>query len=173
MNSDVAFSDAVKRLQTERGSRAAYAGRDFAREITDELGAFLADVDTAFLATASASGQPYVQHRGGAPGFIAAVDEHTLAFVEERGNRQFVTHGNLSENARVCLLLIDYATRRRVKVWGRARVDGERIVIEVAAWDINCPKHIPQKVNAADVADVVTTLRARIEQLEAQLRRRG
>ena len=154
-SSDVAFSAAVKRLQAERGSRAAYARVEanggFRTGVTAELRAFLAEIDTAFLATASAGGQPYVQHRGGAPGFIRAIDEHTIGWLEEPGNRQYVSHGNLTENDRVCLLLMDYEHRRRVKVWGTARVvaeaDRHAILVAVSAWDINCPKHIPRKVN--------------------------
>jgi predicted pyridoxine 5'-phosphate oxidase superfamily flavin-nucleotide-binding protein len=189
-SSDVAFSPAVKRLQTERGSRAAYARVEarggFRTRVTDELRAFLALVDTAVIATASADGQPYVQHRGGPRGFIRALDEHTLAFVDFTGNRQYVTTGNLSENNRVCLLLLDYAHRRRVKVWGTARATpaeselGDRlappegysarpeqvIVVEVTAWDVNCAQHIPQKLDAEDVAEVVGRLRARIAELE-------
>lgn len=171
--SDVAFSPSVKRLQEERGSRAAYArmerGGGFASEIDDGLRAFLAEIDTAFLATASADGQPYVQHRGGPAGFIRALDDHTLAFVDYAGNRQYVTAGNLAENDRVCLFLIDYAERRRVKVWGRARVvpltaallaalgpferrarPEQVVVIDVTAWDVNCSQHIPMKRTVDD-----------------------
>jgi predicted pyridoxine 5'-phosphate oxidase superfamily flavin-nucleotide-binding protein len=197
--SDVAFSPAVKIIQTQRGSRAAYAraekSRGFESTINDDLRGFLAGIDTAFLATASADGQPYVQHRGGPPGFIRALDDQTLAFVDFAGNRQFVSTGNLSENDRVCLFLIDYAHRRRVKVWGTAKVvpatpdllgqlaqPGYRgrpeqiMLITVTAWDVNCPQHIPQKVDAAlaaaaltkAVGEAVAPLRARIDQLEAE-----
>jgi uncharacterized protein len=190
-SSDVAFSDAVKRVQTERGSRAAYARVEanggFNVEITEDLVAFLAQIDSAFLGTASADGQPYIQHRGGAKGFLRALDEHTIGFVDFSGNRQFVTTGNLTENDRVCLFLIDYATRQRIKVWGTARVvpvtpellaalgpvppkaRAERVVlITVTAWDINCPQHIPVKVAAEDVVPVVRRLEARIAELEAE-----
>ena len=174
-SSDVAFSAAVKRVQAERGSRAAYAKVEsrggFRVEVDDDLRAFLADIDTAFLATASADGQPYVQHRGGAKGFIYAIDAATIGFVELTGNRQYVTAGNLSENDRVCLLLMDYARKRRVKVWGTARMAGDELRIAVRAWDINCPQHIPQKVDAADAASVIAQLRARIAELEASLAR--
>lgn len=193
-SSDVAFSPAVKRVQSERGSRAAYAkverGGGFETEVDDTLRAFLAEVDTAFLATASAEGQPYVQHRGGPKGFVRALDTHTLAFVDFVGNRQYVSTGNLAENDRVCLLLMDYARRRRVKVWGTARVvpatnkllaeiavPGYRarpeqvVVVTVSAWDVNCPQHIPQKLDAEDVAAVVAGLEARIAELEAENRR--
>ena len=124
--SDIAFTPSVKAVQSRRGSRKAHAAREasggFHTEVTPDLAAFLAEVDTAYLATASAAGQPYAQHRGGPKGFIRALDEHTLAFADFRGNRQYVTLGNLSENDKAFLFLMDYANRRRVKVWGRARV---------------------------------------------------
>src|SRR5689334_15909231 len=124
-SSDVAFSESVKREQTARGSRRAYERVErnggFNTVVDDDLRAFLAEIDTAFLATASADGQPYIQHRGGPKGFIRAVDDHTIAFVDETGNRQYVSTGNLAENDRVCLMLIDFARRSRVKVWGTAR----------------------------------------------------
>ena len=190
-SSDVAFTPAVKRIQAERGSRAAYAKVEarggFRTEITDDLREFLAGIDTAFLATASADGQPYVQHRGGPKGFIRALDEHTLAFPDLAGNRQYVSTGNLSENDRFCLFLIDYAQRARVKVWGTAKVVAatpelvaqlgpvpakarveQVLVLTVGAWDINCPQHIPLKLDAEDVAAAVERLQARIAQLEAE-----
>jgi predicted pyridoxine 5'-phosphate oxidase superfamily flavin-nucleotide-binding protein len=189
--SDVAFSPAVKEVQAARGSRAAYARIEraggFETEVNDELRAFLSDIDTAFLATASADGQPYIQHRGGPKGFIRALDAHTLGFVDFAGNRQYVSTGNLTENDRVCLFLMDYAHRRRVKVWGTARVvpasdellaklgtPGYRarpeqvMLLTVSAWDVNCPQHIPQKVDAAEVAETIAELRARIAVLEAE-----
>lgn len=193
-SSDVAFSDAVKAVQSARGSRASYArierGGGFETEVTDDLRGFLARIDTAFLASASADGQPYVQHRGGAKGFIRAIDDHTLAFLDYGGNRQYVTTGNLTENDRVCLFLIDYERRQRVKVWGTAKVvpatptliaqlgaPGGRTRVEqvllltVSAWDANCPQHIPQKVNAAEVAETIQALRARVAELEEENRR--
>ncbi len=193
--SDVAFSPAVKRVQEERGSRAAYARQEarggFESEVTPELAAFLAEIDTAFLATASADGQPYVQHRGGPPGFIRPLDPHTLGFLDLPGNRQYVTTGNLRENDRVCLFLMDYARRARVKVWGHARVvpasepaaaaltgtataPGVRVeqavLITVTAWDANCSKHIPQKVDATAAAQRVQALERRIAALEKEIR---
>lgn len=156
--------------------------------VTDELRAFLAQIDTAFLATASADGQPYVQHRGGPKGFIRALDDQTLAFVDLAGNRQYLSTGNLRENERVCLFLIDYARRQRVKVWGTAtivplgtidlasfvlppRARPERIIrIEVSGWDVNCPAHIPQKLDAHDVAAALARLEARIADLERENR---
>jgi uncharacterized protein len=193
--SDVAFSTAVKGVQAERGSRAAYARQEarggFESEVTPELAGFLAEIDTAFLASASADGQPYVQHRGGPRGFIRPLDAHTLGFLDLAGNRQYVTTGNLRENDRVCLFLIDYARRARVKVWGHARVvpaddpaaaalartapaPGGRIeqavLIAVTAWDANCSQHIPQKVDAAAAAQRVQALEQRIATLEQEAR---
>jgi uncharacterized protein len=149
-----AFSDAVKAEQQRRGSRATYARVEarggFATAISDELADWLAQQDSIYLATASADGQPYIQHRGGPPGFLRVVDAHTLAFIDQPGNRQYITLGNMSENDRVCVFVMDYANRERVKIWGRARVveepGSERvIVIAVTAWDANCPKYIPQR----------------------------
>ena len=190
--SDVAFSPSVKAVQAERGSRAAYARMEarggFHPAVDDDLREFLARVDTAFLATASADGQPYVQHRGGPKGFIRALDDRTLAILDLAGNRQYVTTGNLRENDRYCLLLFDYLERQRIKVWGTAqavpvseqllRAWGEVdrsaraeqvLLLTVTAWDANCPKHIPQKINVDEVEPVVAGLRARVAELEALL----
>ena len=190
-SSDIAFTPAVKAVQTRRRSRAAYAELEarggFRTEIDETLVAFLAQVDTAYLATANAAGQPYAQHRGGPRGFIRPLDAHTLAFADYAGNRQYVTTGNLAENDKTFLFLMDYAHRRRIKLWGRARVvddDAEllarlmprgyrarpeqAILFTVAAWDVNCPQHIPQKLDAADVAEAVARLQARIDALERE-----
>jgi predicted pyridoxine 5'-phosphate oxidase superfamily flavin-nucleotide-binding protein len=198
-SSDVAFTEGVKAVQERLGSREAYARleRDggFETEIDDALAAFVAEQRSLFLATASAAGQPYVQHRGGPPGFLRVVDPHTLAFADFAGNRQYVSLGNLSENPKVLLFLIDYAERRRVKVWGEAKVVEDdpalvarltpagykarperAIVIHVTAWDANCPQHIPQRLEAADVEAALATRDARIAELEAEvaaLRKRG
>ena len=191
---DVAFSEAVKRVQSERGSRKVYARVEsaggFATEVTDDLRGFLAEVDTAFLATASKDGQPYVQHRGGPKGFIRALDEHTLAFVDFAGNRQYISTGNLSENDRVCLFVMDYEARRRIKVWGTARVvpvtpelssaladpsyrarPEQVMLVTVSRWDVNCPQHIPQKLDAGEVAIVIESLESRIRELELENQR--
>jgi predicted pyridoxine 5'-phosphate oxidase superfamily flavin-nucleotide-binding protein len=188
-SSDIAFTEAVKTVQTERRSRALYAGMEarggFRTRVTDDLKAFLETVDTAFLATANAAGQPYAQHRGGPKGFIRALDDETLGFADFAGNRQYITTGNLAENSQAFLFLMDYAHRRRIKVWGRARVvendaallqrlmpagyaarPEQAILFTVAAWDSNCPKHIPQKLDAADVAEAIDRLSARIAELE-------
>jgi predicted pyridoxine 5'-phosphate oxidase superfamily flavin-nucleotide-binding protein len=190
-SSDVAFTAAVKAVQARRGSRAAYARVEasggFETRITDELALFVADRDSAYLATASASGRPYVQHRGGPKGFIRVLDEHTLGWADFRGNRQYVTTGNLAENDQAFLFLMDYARRARVKIWGRARVveddpalverlmpDGYRakpeqaVLFTVEAWDVNCPQHIPRKLDAAEVEDALARLRERVVALEAE-----
>jgi predicted pyridoxine 5'-phosphate oxidase superfamily flavin-nucleotide-binding protein len=152
-----------------------------------ELSEFLRDIDTAFLATASNDGQPYVQHRGGPKGFIGVIDEDTIGFIDMVGNRQYLSRDNLRENDRVVLFLIDYEQRRRVKVWGTAqvvpltpdlleklKVTGQRgkpdhaIVLKVTHWDVNCPAHIPQKLDAREVASAVGSLQARIAELEIE-----
>ncbi|HVI15299.1 MAG TPA: pyridoxamine 5'-phosphate oxidase family protein [Pseudolabrys sp.] len=190
-SSDIAFTPNVKAIQARRGSREAYAKMEarggFKTKITPDLIAFLTEVDTAYLATANAAGQPYVQHRGGPKGFIRSLDETTLGFADYAGNRQYITLGNLAENDQAFLFLMDYAHRRRVKIWGRARIveaDPElisrlmpadyrahaeqAILFDVKAWDVNCPRHIPQKLDAGEVAEVLAKLRSRIETLEAE-----
>ena len=193
-SSDVAFTAAVKKAQLEHGSRSAYARMEkqrggFMGEITDELASFIAERDSAYLATANADGQPYVQHRGGRKGFIRVLDEHTVAFADFVGNKQFITTGNLAENDRAFLFLMDYENRERMKLWGRAKVvtddpkllaklvdNDDRtpieqaIVFTVAAWDANCPQHIPRLVHASDVASEVAELQQRISYLEQTLR---
>ena len=186
ISSDLAFTPSVRAVQQRKGSRAP---ESFETELTDDIAAFIAGQTTAYLATANAEGQPYMQHRGGAPGFLHVLDEHTIAFADLRGNRQYISLGNLSENPKVMLFLMDYAHRQRVKVWGTARVvegdpallrrltpPGERadqaIVITVTAWDVNCPKHIPQLIDAASVRAALEAKDRRIAELERQLHSR-
>jgi uncharacterized protein len=189
--SDIAFTPTIKAIQEERGSRAAYARMEarggFRTDITDDLVTFLADVDTAYLATSNASGQPYAQHRGGPKGFIRVIDPHTIGFADYVGNQQYISTGNLLENAKAFLFLMDYAHRRRTKIWGKARVvtddpeliaqlmpDSYRakpqqvILFEIEAWDTNCPQHIPQKLDAVDVAQALARLEANIVALETE-----
>jgi hypothetical protein len=191
-SSDVAFTGPVKEAQARLGSRDAYARLEreggFATEIDGDLAGFIGQQRSLFLATASAAGQPYVQHRGGPPGFLRVLDPRTLAFADLKGNRQYISLGNLSENPRVHLFLIDYAHRRRVKIWGEARVveddpalvarlapEGHRgqaeraIVIRVTAWDANCPQHIPQRLEAGDVEAALAARDRRIAELEAEV----
>jgi len=190
--SDIAFTPAVKALQAKAGSRASYARMEksggWSTEVTPELAGFLAGLDMFYLGTANASGQPYIQYRGGPKGFLKVLDAHTLAFADFGGNRQYISTGNLSENPRVFVFLMDYANRQRVKVWGTARVvtdDQEllaqlsdpsydarperAIVIAIEAWDANCPQHIHPRVLESEVAPLIESLRARIQVLEAQL----
>ncbi len=190
-SSDVAFTDAVKSIQVRKGSREAYARveeRGWRTEIDDDLASFLAEATSFYLGTASASGQPYIQHRGGPKGFLKVLDKRTLGFANFAGNRQYITQGNLSENPMATIFVMDYAHRRRVKIWGNARVveddaalmqslmpkayraRGEQVVLfEVAAWDTNCHQHIPQKFDAGDVAAALAAREARIAELEAEV----
>jgi uncharacterized protein len=193
-SSDVAFTERVKAVQERLGSRAAFSRMEreggFATEISDDLARFIAEQRSLFLASASAAGQPYVQHRGGPPGFLAVLDPRTLAFADFAGNRQYISLGNLAENPRVLLFLIDYARRQRVKIWGEATVveddpallarlapagykaRPERvIVIRVVAWDANCPQHIPQRIEAVDAQAALAERDARIAALEAEVKR--
>ncbi|MCH8918009.1 MAG: pyridoxamine 5'-phosphate oxidase [Alphaproteobacteria bacterium] len=194
--SDVAFSPAVKRLQEENGSRGGYAKMEsrggWSDTVTGDLARFIAARDSFYLATANGAGQPYIQHRGGPPGFLKVVDGHTLAFADFRGNRQFITAGNLSENEQAYIFLMDYANRRRIKIWGRARVVDDdpallaglvdkdydavperAVVFEVTAWDVNCPQHITPRFTEAEVAELTAPLKSRIAELEAQLAAAG
>lgn len=191
-SSDVAFTPAVKAIQARKGSRGGYAhmedGGGFRTEIDPSLAAFIGEQTSFFLATANADGQPYIQHRGGPPGFIKILDKTTLAFADYRGNRQYITQGNLSENPKAYIFLIDYVNRRRIKIWGEARVveddaalttslmpkdykakPEQAILFKVAAWDSNCPQHIPMKFDAADVATAIAARDERIAELEAEV----
>ena len=190
-SSDIAFSSSVKAAQERRGSRAAYVRMEknggFATAIDAPLANFIAGARSFYLATANRDGQPYVQHRGGPPGFLRVLDEGTLAFSDFSGNRQYITTGNLEDNPRAMMFLMDYVNRRRVKIWGTARVvendpqlivrlfpEGYRaraeaaILFSVEAWDVNCPQHIPQMLFAEDVAKAVRALEERIERLESE-----
>ncbi len=191
--SDIAFTPAVKALQVRYGSREAYARMEreggWHQAVTPELEAFIAERDSFYLGTANAEGQPYIQHRGGPKGFLKVIDDRTLAFADFRGNKQYITAGDLSENDKAFMFLMDYAARRRIKIWGRARVvehdagflehlvdpsykgHPERaIVFTVEAWDANCPQHITPRYTEEDVAATVLSLRNRIEELEAENR---
>jgi predicted pyridoxine 5'-phosphate oxidase superfamily flavin-nucleotide-binding protein len=191
-SSDVAFTPAVKAVQEHKGSRASYARQEemgsWKTQITPDLKIFIEAQTSVFLATANAHGQPYIQHRGGPPGFLRVLDEVTLGFVDFVGNRQYITLGNLAENPKAHLFLIDYAHRKRVKVWGEARVieddpvlttglmpkgykarPSQVILFKVLAWDANCPQHIPQRLEAAEVATALAERDRRIAELEAQV----
>jgi predicted pyridoxine 5'-phosphate oxidase superfamily flavin-nucleotide-binding protein len=190
-STDIAFSAAVKAVQERRGSRTAYARLEqnggWDTRIDAVLATFIAGMRSFYLATATKEGQPYVQHRGGPPGFLRVIDSTTLAFADFAGNRQYITTGNLAENPRAVLFLMDYLHRKRVKIWGQARVienDSEliarlfpedyrarpeaAILFTVEAWDANCPQHIPQMVFAEDGAAAIEALNERIAALEAE-----
>lgn len=189
--SDVVFTPTVKALQQARGSRHAYArveqGRGWPSVITEDIRGFIEAQTTLFLATANLDGQPYAQHRGGPPGFLHVLDEHTLAFADFTGNKQFITTGNLADNPKAQLFLMDYAHRQRLKIWGEARVetdpafvdrlmpDGykaraeQAIVFTVTAWDANCPQHIPQLMPVSEVIPAIVERDRRIAELEAEL----
>lgn len=190
--SDIAFTPSVKAIQSEKGSRHGYSrmelGSGWETTVTPELEALLADLDMFYLGTASAEGQPYLQYRGGPTGFLKALDDKTLAFADFGGNRQYITLGNLSENPKAFIFLMDYAHSRRVKVWGTAKVvedDAElverlrdpdypgrierAIVFTVEAWDINCPQHIHKRFSQQQISPVIAELQARIAELEIEL----
>ena len=192
-SSDVAFTATVKAIQARKGSRRSYAQMEekggWTTVITPELANFIAAQTSVFLATANAEGQPYIQHRGGPPGFLRVLDDKTIGFVDFAGNRQYITQGNLADNPKAYLFLIDYAHRQRIKIWGTARVvegdvelmkklmpEGYRarpeqvIFFTVSAWSANCPQHIPQRFDAADVAAALANRDRRIAALEAEIR---
>jgi len=191
-NPHVGFTEAVKAAQSRLGSRDAYARVEqrggWKTKITDDLAGFIAARDSAYLATASADGQPYIQHRGGPRGFIKVLDERTLAFADFGGNKQYISLGNLSENDRAHLFLMDYPNRQRIKIWGRAKMvedapellagladpgykaKPERaLVFTVEGWDPNCPQHITPRFTEDDFKPAFEKLQARIAALEAEL----
>lgn len=192
--SDVAFTPSVKAAQTRLGSRPLMARAERERPwrtvVTEDLAQFLAQIDSFFLATATADGQPYIQHRGGPPGFLKPLDEKTLGFADFGGNRQYLTVGNLAENDRAHIFLPHHTTKQRVKLWGRARiVEGNEallkllampdytarieraILFELTAWDANCQQHITARYSEAEIAPAIDQLAARIKELEAEVAR--
>jgi predicted pyridoxine 5'-phosphate oxidase superfamily flavin-nucleotide-binding protein len=192
--SDVAFTGTVKALQERKGSRESYRRleekRPWQNRISPDLAAFIAAQTSVFLATANADGQPYIQHRGGPAGFLHILDDRTIAFADFAGNQQFITQGNLADNPKAHLFLIDYAHRRRIKIWGTARVvegDAELtaklmpagykarpeqvVLFTVTAWDANCPQHIPQRFEAADVTAALAERDSKIKELQAEIAR--
>lgn len=190
--SDVAFTETVKSLQEARGSRSNYArmekGQGWQTNVTHELASFLSGMDMFYLGTANADGQPYIQYRGGAAGFLKVLDGKTLGFADFAGNRQFISSGNAGDNPKAFIFLMDYESARRIKIWGRMQVvennpellgqvtdsnypgHTERAVLfTIEAWDRNCPQHIHKRVLASDVNAQIETLKARIAELEAQV----
>jgi predicted pyridoxine 5'-phosphate oxidase superfamily flavin-nucleotide-binding protein len=192
-SSDLAFTPTVKAIQQHKGSRRAYSRMEengsWQTHITPDLKNFIEAQTSIFLATANTDGQPYIQHRGGPPGFLRVLDDHTIGFVDFAGNRQFITTGNLNDNPKAHLFLIDYGQRQRIKIWGEARVvendvaltaklmpadykaRAEQVILfNVKAWDANCPQHIPQRLEAADVSAALEERDQKIMKLEAELR---
>jgi predicted pyridoxine 5'-phosphate oxidase superfamily flavin-nucleotide-binding protein len=194
-NSSRVFTPAAQQAQAERGSAKAYAARiaeGFPDKITPELAAFIAEQDTVFLATATGDGAPYIQHRGGPKGFIKVIDERTLGFADYRGNRQYLTLANLSENDRAFLFLLDPARKQRIKLWGRARVieDDAKLVerlfdqgykarperailFSIEAWDVNCSSHIVTRFTESEIEHAFSAVKDKIAALQdenAQLR---
>ena len=190
--SDVAFTPAVKAIQSRKGSRRGYArmetGGSWQTDITAEIAAFIESRTSAFLATANAAGQPYIQHRGGPARFLKVLDRKTIGFADFAGNRQYITQGNLVENPKAHLFLMDYTYRQRVKIWGEARViEGDAqlaerlfpegynarveqvILFTVTAWDANCPQHIPQLIDAATLQALLAEKDRKIAELESRI----
>ncbi len=192
--SDIAFTPTVKSIQSRKGSRSAYARMEneggWETTITDELAGFISRQTSVFLATANSLGQPYIQHRGGPPGFLRVLDANTIGFADFKGNQQFISSGNLAENAKAHLFMIDYSARQRIKLWGTAIVvEGDRELIEslmpvnykassdqaviftVKTWDANCPQHIPQRFEGINVAEALKIRDQKIAELEAEIER--
>ncbi len=191
-SSDIAFTPAVKAIQTQKGSRKSYAKMEsqggWQTTVTSDLAVYIANLDMFYLGTANAQGQPYIQYRGGPTGFLKVLDDRTLAFADFGGNRQYITVGNLSENPKAFIFLMDYANRRRVKVWGTAEViegDDELLVrlqdssypakverairFHLEAWDVNCPQHIHPRFSLEQIAPTIKQLKDRINELEKEL----
>ncbi len=189
--SDIAFTPSVKAIQERMGSRKQYERMEdrggWADIITPDLADFIAERDSFYLSTATADGQPYIQHRGGPKGFLKVLDDHTLAFADFAGNRQYITAGNLAENDKAFIFLMDYPNRQRIKVWGTAEVvendpkllnelndptykgKPERVIrFHVTAWDVNCPQHIKPRYDEEEGEQVVRKLLNRIAELEAE-----
>lgn len=192
-SSDIAFTPVVKAIQTEKGSRSSYANMEerggWQTTVTPELEAFLDDLDMFYLSTANSEGQPYIQYRGGAPGFLKVIDEKTLGFADFGGNQQYISLGNLSENSKAFIFLMDYVHSRRIKLWGNVKVvEGdvgleeklrdpdysgkvERVMLfQIEAWDINCPQHIHKRFPQKQVAHTIEELQSKIADLEAKLK---
>jgi uncharacterized protein len=189
---EIAFTPLVKKAQEQRGSRLTYekyiqngAAND---TITPEIEEFIVQLDGFYLGTVSSSGYPYIQFRGGTPGFLKVLDEKTLGFPDFKGNVQYITVGNLSGDDKAFLFLMDYRHRKRLKVWGRAEyIEGDATLLEklrlpnypaeverailfhVEAFSWNCPQHIPIRYSEQEVAEMLNPLQTRIAELEQQL----
>jgi hypothetical protein len=173
---ELMFTPRVKALQAQDGSRASYArfeqpGFPARDRLTEKEAAFIVQRDSFYMATVSETGWPYVQHRGGAPGFLKVIDARTLAFADYPGNRQFVSFGNMAASDRVALILMDYPNRRRLKLLGHGSVGpgtdeaARRVVIALEGFDWNCPQYITPRFTESDMAP----LRTRLAELDAEV----
>ena len=191
--SDIAFSPSVKAVQSANGSRDSYAkmemGGSWETTISEELRNFLAELDMFYLGTANSVGQPYIQYRGGAPGFLKVIDNKTLGFADFGGNRQYITLGNIAENPKAFIFLMDYSRSQRIKLWGTLRVVQEddllldqlrdpeypgkverAILFEIEAWDVNCPQHIHKRFSQKQISPIIEQMKRRIAELESKLK---
>jgi len=189
--SDIAFTPSVKVIQEKFHSRNSYARMEqsggWQSDVTPQLTQFLSTMDSFYLSTSNASGQPYTQHRGGPKGFLKKIDSKTLAFADFSGNRQYITTGNLSENDKAFIFLMDYRSKTRIKIWGTAKVvenDKELleslsdpsykarlervIVFTVEAWDVNCRQHIQQRFTQEDIKSITDPLENKIAELHTK-----
>jgi len=192
--SDIAFTPSVKAIQEKFHSRNSYATMEkfggWQSEISKELTHFLNSMDSFYLSTSNASGQPYTQHRGGPKGFLKTIDSKTLAFADFSGNKQYITTGNLSENNKAFIFLMDYRSKTRIKIWGTAKViedDKELleslsdasykaklervIVFTVDAWDANCRQHIQKRFTEEDIKSITESLEKKIAELETLIKK--
>jgi len=195
---DIAFTPTVKKVQEEQGSRSSYARMEGVPEavnhrLTEAEAGFIAARNSVYMATVSETGWPYIQHRGGPTGFVRVLDESAIGFADFRGNRQYVSVGNLMTDDRVSLFFMDYPNKTRLKLFGRARIIGfddeavlsrlempdyrariERgLLITVEGFDWNCPQHITERYTLEEVHAMTAPLTARIAELEAELARRA
>lgn len=192
--SDIAFTPAVKAIQAQKGSRTSYARMEsqggWQTKVSPDLAGFLAGLDMFYLGTVNGEGQPYIQYRGGPPGFLKVIDDQTLGFADFGGNRQYITLGNLAENPKAFIFLMDYVNRQRIKIWGHAEVIEDNvelnerlrdpdyagrversILFHIKAWDANCPQHIHERYPQSQIAPIIEGLQARVAELEAKLAR--
>ncbi len=192
--SDIAFTPAVKAIQEKHNSRGSYASMEqfggWQSEVTEQLKQFLSNIDSFYLSTSNATGQPYTQHRGGPKGFLKVLDNKTLAFADFAGNKQYITAGNLSENNKAFIFLMDYPSKTRIKIWGTAKVvDDDKELLEslsdssykarlervitfaIDAWDINCRQHIQQRFTQEDIKDITDPLEKKIAELETIIKK--
>lgn len=192
--SDIAFTAAVKAIQAQKGSRTSYARMEsqggWQTKVSPDLAGFLAGLDMFYLGTVNGEGQPYIQYRGGPAGFLKVIDDQTLGFADFGGNRQYITLGNLVENPKAFIFLMDYVNRQRIKVWGRAEVIEDNIelnerlrdhdyagkversiLFHIKAWDANCPQHIHKRYPQSQIAPIIEGLQTRVAELEAKLAR--